>query len=194
MNAYDFDNTIYDGESIFDFFIFCLKKDIWLIRFLPIVLIRLIEYKLNLLKIDKIYKTVAKIIDSFLKYSKFDYDNIVEQFWKKNYQKLKPEFLKMLKKDDLIITGCPNFLIDYIKDDLKTKNIICTVFNDEKKKIEFICFGDNKVKAFKEKYKNKKINKFYTDSLSDIPMMKLASEVYFVSKDKIKKIDKTKYF
>ena len=194
MNAYDFDNTIYDGESIFDFFIFCLKKDIWLIRFLPIVLIRLIEYKLNLLKIDKIYKTVAKIIDSFLKYSKIDYDNIVEQFWKKNYQKLKPEFLKMLKKDDLIITGCPNFLIDYIKDDLKTKNIICTVFNDEKKKIEFICFGDNKVKAFKEKYKNKKINKFYTDSLSDIPMMKLASEVYFVNKDKIKKIDKTKYF
>ena len=55
MNAYDFDNTIYDGESIFDFFIFSLKKDIWLIRFLPIVLFRLIEYKLNLLKIEKIF-------------------------------------------------------------------------------------------------------------------------------------------
>ena len=95
MNAYDFDNTIYDGESIFDFFIFSLKKDIWLIRFLPIVLFRLIEYKLNLLKIEKIYKTVEMIINSFLKHSKFNYDNFVEQFWKKNYKKLKPELLKM---------------------------------------------------------------------------------------------------
>lgn len=193
MNAYDFDNTIYDGESIFDFFIFSLKKDIWLIRFLPIVLFRLIEYKLNLLKIEKIYKTVEMIINSFLKHSKFNYDNFVEQFWKKNYKKLKPEFLKMLKNDDLIITGCPDFLINYIKDDLKTKNIICTEFDDKNKKISFICFGDNKVKAFKKKYKNKKIKKFYTDSLSDIPFMKLADEVYLVNKGKIKKIDKAKY-
>ena len=193
MNAYDFDNTIYDGESIFDFFIFSLKKDIWLIRFLPIVLFRLIEYKLNLLKIDKIYKTVEIIINSFLKHSKFNYDDFVEQFWEKNYRKLKPEFLKMLKKDDLIITGCPNFLINYIKSDLKVKNIVCTEFDEESKKINFICFGDNKVKAFKKKYKNKKIKKFYTDSLSDIPFMKLADEVYLVNKGKIKRIDKTKY-
>ena len=44
----------------------------------------------------------------------------------------------------------------------------------------------------KNKYKNK-INKFYTDSLADIPFMKLASEVYLVNKDSIKKIDKSKY-
>ncbi len=193
MNAYDFDNTIYNGESIFDFFLFILKKDIWLIKFLPIVLIRLIEYKLNILKIDKIYKTVEMIINSFFKRSNFNYNELVEQFWKKNYKKLKPEFLKMLKKNDLIITGCPSFLIGYIKDDLKAKNIICTEFDIDNKKVKFICFGDNKVKAFKEKYKNKRIKKFYTDSLSDIPFMKLADEVYFVNKDKIKKIVKTKY-
>ena len=100
----------------------------------------------------------------------------------------------MLKEDDLIITGCPNFLINHIKDELKVKNIICTEFDLKNRQIDFICFGDNKVKAFKKKYKNQKINKFYTDSLSDIPMMKLANEVYLVNKEKIKKIDKTKYF
>ena len=26
MNAYDFDKTIYDGDSTADFYIFCLKK------------------------------------------------------------------------------------------------------------------------------------------------------------------------
>ena len=135
MNVYDFDNTIYDGESIFDFFLFCLKKDIWLIKFLPIVLFRLIEYKLNLLKIDKIYKTVEMIINSFFKHSNFDYDSLIKQFWEKNYKKLKPEFLKILKDNDLIITGCPNFLINYIKDDLKVKNIICTEFDVKKEQL-----------------------------------------------------------
>ena len=192
MNAYDFDNTIYDGESIYDFFMFCLKKDIWLIKFFPLVLFRLIEYKLNLLKIKKIYQTCETIINSFFKHSKFNYDELIEEFWKVNHKKLKKEFLDMLKEEDLIITGCPNFLINYIKEELKVKNIICTDFDLINKKINFICFGKNKVIAFKNKYKNK-INKFYTDSLADIPFMKLASEVYLVNKDSIKKIDKSKY-
>lgn len=193
MNAYDFDNTIYDGESIYDFFIFCIKKDIWLIKFLPLVLLRMIQYKLNLLKIEKIYETCELIINSFFKHSKFNYDELIKEFWKINHRKLKKQFIEMLKDDDLIITGCPNFLINYIKDELKVKNIISTDFDLKTKKVKFVCFGKNKVIAYKEKYKNKKINKFYTDSLSDIPFMKLAKEVYFVTKNDIKKIDKSKY-
>ena len=192
MNAYDFDNTIYDGESIYDFFIFCLKKDIWLIKFFPLVLFRLIQYKLNLLNLDKIYKTAEVIVNSFFEHSKLNYDELIEEFWKINQKKLKKEFLDMLKEEDLIITGCPNFLINYIKEELKVKNIICTDFDLINKKINFICFGKNKVIAFKNKYKNK-INKFYTDSLADIPFMKLSNEVYLVNKDSIKKIDKSKY-
>ena len=193
MNAYDFDNTIYDGESIYDFFIFCIKKDIWLIKFLPLVLLRMIQYKLNLLKIEKIYETCELIINSFFRHSKFNYDELIKEFWKINHRKLKKQFIEMLKDDDLIITGCPNFLINYIKDELKVKNIISTDFDLKTKKVKFVCFGKNKVIAYKEKYKNKKINKFYTDSLSDIPFMKLAKEVYFVTKNDIKKIDKSKY-
>ena len=193
MNAYDFDNTIYDGESIFDFFIFALKKDIWLIKFFPLVLFRLIEYKLNLLKIEKIYQTCEIIINSFFKHSNLNYDELIEEFWKLNHKKLKQQFLEMLNEDDLIITGCPNFLINYIKDELKVKNIICTDFDLKNKKVNFICFNKNKVIAYKNKFKNKKINKFYTDSLADIPFMELSSEVYLVNKNNVKKIDKSKY-
>ena len=193
MNAYDFDNTIYDGESIFDFFIFALKKDIWLIKFFPLVLFRLIEYKLNLLKIEKIYQTCEIIINSFFKHYNLNYDELIEEFWKLNHKKLKQQFLEMLKEDDLIITGCPNFLINYIKDELKVKNIICTDFDLKNKKVNFICFNKNKVIAYKNKFKNKKINKFYTDSLADIPFMELSSEVYLVNKNNVKKIDKSKH-
>lgn len=194
MNAYDFDNTIYDGESIFDFFLFCLRKDIWLVKFFPLVLIRLVEYKLNLLNLDKIRRSVETVINSFFKHSKFNYDELIKEFWEKNHHKIKKEFLKKLKKDDLIITGCPDFLINYIKDELVAENIICTEFDLEKRKLIFICFGENKVKAFKKRFPDKKIKEFYTDSLADIPFMELADEVYFVEKNKIRKIDKAKYF
>lgn len=193
MNAYDFDNTIYKGESIFDFFKFCLTKDIKLYLYFPKVLFRLIEYKLNLLSIDKLYKTAEDIVNDFMKRKKYKVDELVSEFWNKNHRKLKPQFLKMLKGQDLIITGCPNFLINYIKDELKVENIICTEYDIKKNKIEFICLGENKVKAFDKKFKNKQIEKFYTDSLSDIPFMKRAKEVYFVKGDKISKIDKKKY-
>jgi len=193
MNAYDFDDTIYRGESIYDFFMFCLKKDKKLYLYFPKVFLRLVEYKLNILDINKLYKTAEEIINKFVKRNKYRFDSLIKEFWDKNKSRLKPQFLNMLKSDDLIITGCPNFLINYIKDDLKVKNIICTEYDFENDKIKFICLGKNKVKAFNKQFKNKKINKFYTDSLSDIPFMELSEQVYLVKGNQINKIDKKKY-
>lgn len=36
MNVFDFDGTIYDGDSSINFWLFCLKNDIKLIRFFPL--------------------------------------------------------------------------------------------------------------------------------------------------------------
>lgn len=193
MNAYDFDNTIYDGESIVDFFLFCLKKDHSLLRYLPYIIIFVIKYKFNKITIEEITNTIERLSLSFFKNRHYNYEALVEEFWQKNIHKLKPQFLKKLKKDDLIITGCPNFLIEYIKDKLNVDNIICTEFNLETKKLEFLCFGKNKVKIFKELCKDQKINEFYTDSLADIPFMQLSDKVYLVNKDEIKLIDKENY-
>ena len=35
MNVYDFDKTIYDGDSTIDFYLFSIKKDFTLIRYFP---------------------------------------------------------------------------------------------------------------------------------------------------------------
>lgn len=193
VNAYDFDNTIYDGESIVDFFLFCLKKDLKLLRYLPYVVMFLIKYKLNLLSIEKISDFVEKFSNKFFENNNTDYNELAQEFWKINGKKIKPEFIKKLKKGDLIITGCPDFLIGHIKEQLKTNNIICTKFNFKTKKLEFLCFKENKVKAYNKLFKDKKIKEFYTDSLADAPFMKIAEEVYFVNQNKIQLIDKTKY-
>ena len=56
MNVYDFDNTIYDGESTFDFYAFCVRKDISMLKSAFVVVKTLIEYKLC--RIDE--KTLIK--------------------------------------------------------------------------------------------------------------------------------------
>lgn len=78
--------------------------------------------------------------------------------------------------------------MNIIKDKLNVKEIISTKINN--RKIEFLCLGENKVKIFKELYPNKKINNFYTDSMNDLPLMKLSNNVYLVKGNKIEKITK----
>lgn len=192
MNAYDFDNTIYDGESIVDFFFFILKKDIKLIRFVPIILFYLLRYKFNIVTVEKIAEVIEKFSFSFFKNSKLNYEKLAKEFWDKNSSKLKKEFVEKLKEDDLIITGCPDFLIEHVRNKLKVKNIICSKFDFETKKLTFLCLGENKVIAYKERFKNKKINEFYTDSYLDTPFMEISKKVFLVNKNKIKQINKDK--
>ena len=48
MNVYDFDKTIYDGDSTLDFYFFSLRKNPMLLRFLPIQLMGFIKYMFGL--------------------------------------------------------------------------------------------------------------------------------------------------
>lgn len=189
MNVYDFDNTIYDGESVVDFFLFCMIKKKSLIFYLPLVIYTTILYKLNLLPINKLYELASKM-SSVVINNKENASLFIKEFWNKNECKLKKEFLKKIRGDDVIITASPRLLIEGITDKLNTNNIICSEFNLETGKFEFICFRENKAKAFIEKYPTVVIEEFYTDSLSDVSLMKKAKKSYLVKKNKeIKLID-----
>lgn len=181
MNVFDFDNTIYDGESLIDFFDFCINKKKYLSLYIPLVLYTAILYKLNLLSIDKLYELASKMSSEVIN-NKENADLFITEFWKKNEHKLKKSYLDMINSNDVIITASPRLLIDKIKDKLKTNHIICSEFNLETGKFEFICFGVNKVTAFKQLYPSANINSFYTDSKSDQPLMELAKNTYLVKK------------
>ena len=51
--VYDFDNTVYDGDSSIDFFLFSLKNHKSLIRFFPLQSIGFILMKLKLINKEK---------------------------------------------------------------------------------------------------------------------------------------------
>lgn len=63
INGYDFDKTIYDGDSSVDFYKFCLKKNKKVLLMLPIQIYGLILYILGIIEKTKFKEYVF----SFLK-------------------------------------------------------------------------------------------------------------------------------
>ena len=64
INGYDFDETIYDGDSSVDFYFFCLRKNKKVLKQIPEQIKSLIKYKTK-----KIEKTEFKeSVFSFLKH------------------------------------------------------------------------------------------------------------------------------
>ena len=82
MNVYDFDKTIYNGDSTIDFYLFCLKKKPSLIRFLPAQ-----AWGFALYAIGSIAKTALK--ERFFCFVKgMDAEQSVQAFWAQNASKV----------------------------------------------------------------------------------------------------------
>lgn len=180
MNVYDFDGTIYDGDSTIDFYLFCLKTNKKIIILLPKQIFSFILYKMKLK--NKIY--FKQTFFSFLKYMN-NIDVIIENFWDKNICKITKWYKNQQKNDDVIISASPLFLLKPLEKKLSINKVIATEVN--KKNGLFLgknCYGKEKVNFFKKYYSLKNINEFYSDSLSDIYMLQLAKSGYIVKNKK----------
>ena len=180
INVYDFDKTIYDGDSTIDFYLFCLKNKPSIIICLPLQVSSFILYKLRIK--DKEY--FKSKFFSFLKHIS-DVDNYVKKFWKTNNGKIKVWYKKQKQATDVIISASPEFLLKPICHELKINTVIASKV--DKKTGEFLsknCYGEEKVSRYNKEV-NKEVNAFYSDSMSDLPMMKISKKSYLVDKDKI---------
>jgi len=138
-------------------------------------------YKLRLISVDGILARTSKMAGTVLQSAKkHDVHQVTAEFWKKHTKKLKPDILKLVKEDDLIITACPRQILEGIIEQLPTKKFICSEVDMQIGDFTFLCARENKIKAFYEKYPNTSIDTFYTDSLNDKPLMELAHNVYLV--------------
>lgn len=184
MNVYDFDNTIYDGESSFDFFIFCLKKRISLIKFLPPVLITLVRYKMCRITTEELMLKCEKYMIDFLSMLNSP-KKLICEFWDCHEHKIKDFYKKQHRKDDVIISASNDLFLKEICSRLKIKHLIASKIDLKNNKIEYLCHNENKVKLFKNIFPNEVIDEFYTDSMNDLPMIKLAKKSFLVKGDRI---------
>lgn len=180
MNVYDFDGTIYSGDSTIDFFFFALKNKPSLIIYLPSQVTGFILYGLK-----KITKTELK--EYFFKFLKgIDACKLAETFWEENVKKIYPWYLSQQNSDDMIISASPSFLLKPLCKKLGIKFLIASKVDFTNGKfISENCRGIEKVRRLAEEYHITHIEKFYSDSISDLPLAQIANHAFFVKNGKL---------
>ena len=123
MNVYDFDNTIYDGESVVDFFFFYCKKDKSLIRHIPSLIYALIKYKKGQVTIEGALAKYGEAVGEYYRNNPTMQQDMVD-FWDTHMHKIKPFYKEIQSDDDLIISGSPEFSLDIICKRLGIKRYI----------------------------------------------------------------------
>lgn len=188
MTVFDFDNTIYDGESGLDFFLYYLKKyPKEVVKYTPKFAQGVIQYKTAKLNIDDVINKYGFILKECCE----KFDNIEEEiniFWDKHENKIKDFYKKIQEDDDVILSACPVTLLGEICRRTGIEHYIGSEIDIETGEIKKICYRDNKIKMFKEVYGDVEIDEFYTDSVNDKPFMDISKNVYFVTGDRIEKI------
>lgn len=177
MNIYDFDKTIFDGDSSVCFFKFSLvHHPLLVIKSIFIAIpegIKYIFHKSDFGKVkSKLFNFVSKIDDL---------DNYMASYVKRYKNQIKTYYYEKQQDNDVVITASFEFIVKPLCDSLGIKSVIGTKFDTKKGTIiGKNCKGEEKVKRFKEIYKNASVEEAYSDSLSDKPMLNLASKAYLV--------------
>lgn len=184
MNVYDFDNTIYKGDSTADFYLYCLKRHPKIICKFPKLFSGFTKF--YILKQGTKTEFKEKMYD-FL--TCCDVEKDVEEFWKNKITNIKQWYKKQQKEDDLIISASPEFLLETPCRILGIKHLIASQVDSKTGKYTGQnCHGEEKVNRFYQQYsKDTVIEQFYSDSYSDTPLAKLAKKSYIVKGNKINK-------
>lgn len=187
MQVFDFDNTLYRGESAVDLALYMIRNNKKIILYLPKIFVNLIKYKLCLVNKRKMTAAINDFMQNVLS-GKDELMDSIKGFWDNNGFKLDKRMLDMIKKDDIIITAGPDFLINGIRDLLNTDHIISSKIDTDKMKVRYLNFGANKVKGYISIYGDKRIDCFYTDSYNDKALMDISDKVFIVKKGRLRRI------
>ena len=176
MNIYDFDNTIYDGDSCRDIVIFGLKK-------YPRIVLKSL---LNANRANKLYKdnkvefeSVKEALLSFI-FEIDNYEEFIDEFVKTHMKKIKPWYISYKREDDVIASASYELWVSKFMNNLGIKNVIATKVDENGKIIGKNCKREEKVRRIKEEYKKCTFENAYSDSEVDSVVLELANNPYVV--------------
>jgi len=179
VNAYDFDKTIFDGDSTARFYVYCLLRTPKMFLRLP----RLAFEAAFLLKKDK--QAFKEHMFAFLTDLK-NPEKMLSDFWKKNECRIKKFYFETRRDDDLIASASPEFIVKPMTDKLGIQYLIASPVDFKTGKyFGPNCHGQEKVIRFRREFPGHEIEDFYSDSHSDDPMAGIAKRAFMVKGEKL---------
>ena len=198
LSVYDFDKTIYNGETLNDFYRFYLAKKPWKMYTLIFQLWYFLLYVLKIINLEKLKENFLRFLNGE---NTGELKKLIREFWKKKESKInlwvKDEILKNKKETEILvaISASPTFLII---DRLRLMGfdvVIGTDFLFESTKFHSHitsknCKNYEKVKRLDKWAEDNNIQydivNFYSDSIADKPLFDLSENKYWIKKGILK--------
>ena len=177
MNVYDFDETVFHPDSSFCFFRFCLRhRTLAVSKCIPASALQFIIY------LARGRQDAQKLKEALFSYlNRIDnVELLVQEFWARSFDGISSWYLQQKQPDDVIISASPEFLLRPAADRLGVR-LIATPMNPYTGKIiGRNCHDHEKVRRFREQFPEATVDEFYSDSLSDTPLARLAVKAFLV--------------
>ena len=198
LSVYDFDKTIYNGETLNDFYRFYLIKKPWKIYTVIFQLWYFLLYVLKIINLEKLKENFLRFLNGE---NTGELKKLIREFWEKTESKInlwvKDEILKNKKETEILvaISASPTFLII---DRLRLMGfdvVIGTDFLFESTKFHSHitsknCKNYEKVKRLDKWAEDNNIQydivNFYSDSIADKPLFDLSENKYWIKKGILK--------
>jgi putative flippase GtrA len=108
------------------------------------------------------------------------------RFWERNRAKLKPWYLAQRRDSDIIISASPEFLLEPLVCGYLGARLIASRLNPLTGKFDGRnCYGEEKSARLRALYPDAVIDDFYSDSLSDAPLVEKAERGFMVKENRI---------
>ena len=182
MKVYDFDKTIYAGDSTVHFFLFLLRRHPSLSRYLPGGALAFARFQWGDWSKTRFKERLYRLFQGVS-----NIDAEVHAFWQLHRDGIKAFYTAQQEKDDVIISASPTFLLAPICAELGISHLLASKVDPETGAYEGEnCWGVEKVRRFLEAgHQLSEMTDFYSDSLSDAPLAMRAQRAWFVTGERL---------
>lgn len=181
MNVYDFDNTIFHGDSTARFVAYCARRYPRVLRDLPAQAVNALAFALRL----KEKQAFKERMFAFLRYIDAP-EAAVEAFWDANIGRVKAFYARTRRADDVVISASPEFLIRPACARIGIGEVMASPVDIKTGRYcGANCHGAEKVRRFRERFPTASVGCFYSDSHSDDPMAAIAEKAVLVRGERL---------
>lgn len=178
MNAYDFDKTLYPRDSTLEFYLWSFVRHPSFLLDLPRTALAAIRYRRGRISLQELREIS---LSSFRRIK--DLSGAAERFWRKRKHRLFPYYADIRRPDDVVISASPEFLLRPIAREAAFGTLIASRYDVKTGKYEGErCYGEGKPPLFLAQFPDGHIDAFYSDSLSDTPMARLADKAFLIKR------------